>query len=208
MARYVQIERERLADALAEAGPEAPTLCEGWTARDLAAHLVIRERRPDASGGIVFKPLAGWTDHVQRRYRDGKEYSDLVGMVRKPPPWSLLELPGVAEATNLLEFFVHHEDVRRGEPGWAPRPPDAERDAEVWSIVKRMGRTLHRSSPVGVRLRTPAGRETVARPGRGVTVVGEPGELLLQAFGRAAVEVEIVGDPADVVAFGTAGRGL
>jgi hypothetical protein len=59
-----------------------------------------------------------------------------------------------------------------------------------------------------VRLRTPGGREVLARPGAGVTVVGEPGELLLQAFGRSAVEVEIVGDPADVAAFGTAGRGL
>ncbi len=31
-------ERQVLADALLEAGPEASTLCEGWTAHDLAAH--------------------------------------------------------------------------------------------------------------------------------------------------------------------------
>jgi uncharacterized protein (TIGR03085 family) len=124
------------------------------------------------------------------------------------PIWSPFWIGVVDRFANGAEFFVHHEDVRRGEPGWAPRPPDAERDGEVWGILTRMGRMLHRSSPVGVRLRTPGGREVLARPGAGVTVVGEPGELLLQAFGRSAVEVEIVGDPADVAAFGTAGRGL
>ena len=48
-----QLERGRLCDLLLEVGPDAPTLCEGWTAADLAAHLVIRERKPLAAPGIV-----------------------------------------------------------------------------------------------------------------------------------------------------------
>ena len=58
-------ERRGLCDLLLEVGPDAPTLCTGWTTRDLAAHLVVRESRPDASLGIVLPPLSGWTHRVQ-----------------------------------------------------------------------------------------------------------------------------------------------
>jgi hypothetical protein len=37
-------ERLELCDLLGELGPSVPTLLEGWTAHDLAAHLVLRER--------------------------------------------------------------------------------------------------------------------------------------------------------------------
>ncbi len=36
-------EREELCDLFLELGPEAATLCEGWTSTDLAAHLVLQE---------------------------------------------------------------------------------------------------------------------------------------------------------------------
>ena len=48
-----QLERGRLCDLLLVVGPDHPTLCEGWTTADLAAHLVIRERKPLAGPGIV-----------------------------------------------------------------------------------------------------------------------------------------------------------
>ncbi|MGJ4074519.1 maleylpyruvate isomerase N-terminal domain-containing protein [Corynebacterium macclintockiae] len=50
-----QSEREALANLLQQSGPDAPTLCEGWSTRDLAVHLVIREYRPDAAAGLFFK---------------------------------------------------------------------------------------------------------------------------------------------------------
>ena len=52
-------ERAALCDLPDKVGPEAPTLCEGWTTHDLAAHLWIRETDPLGAGGIVAKPLAG-----------------------------------------------------------------------------------------------------------------------------------------------------
>src|SRR5579859_4160339 len=52
-----QQERSTLCDLFVEYGPEAPTLCEGWLAADLAAHLVVRERRPDSGPGLVGPPL-------------------------------------------------------------------------------------------------------------------------------------------------------
>lgn len=47
-------ERRALVATFREVGPQAPTLCEGWNTTDLAAHLVVRERRLDATAGIAF----------------------------------------------------------------------------------------------------------------------------------------------------------
>lgn len=55
MSTFAKRERLLLADLLETAGPDAPTLCEGWQTRDLAAHVVVRERRADAAGGIMIK---------------------------------------------------------------------------------------------------------------------------------------------------------
>ena len=87
MARYAQQERRALAELFARVGPDAPTLCEGWTTADLAAHLVVRERRPDAGPGIVVPMLAGYTDKVQRGVRDGHTWTQLVDKVRSGPPF-------------------------------------------------------------------------------------------------------------------------
>ncbi len=111
------------------------------------------------------------------------------------------------EFGNGAEFFVHHEDVRRGEPGWEPRPADPTRDAQLWAILTRMGGMLFRRSPVGVVLRRPSGEQHVVRTGPGlVVIVGEPAELLLHAFGRSAVRVDLEGEPADVEALSGVAR--
>ena len=68
---YSREERRALCALLDETGPDAPTLCEGWTTGDLAAHLVLRERRPDAAAGVAGGPLAGYTARVQQRIRAG-----------------------------------------------------------------------------------------------------------------------------------------
>ena len=201
-------ERAAICAEFTTVGPDQPTLCGDWTTRELLAHLLVRERQPWAAGGILVPALASLTDKAMRGYAD-TPWAAMIAQLRGGAPlWSPFWLGVVDQYANGAEFFVHHEDVRRGLPGWSPRPPDARRDAEVWTILRRMGRTLHRTSPVGVRLRSTAGQECVAKAGQGVTVVGEPGELLLQAFGRAAVEVEIEGAAADVAAFGGAARGI
>ena len=48
-----QAERAALCDLFVQVGPAAPTLCEGWATYDLAAHLVIRERKPLSGPGLV-----------------------------------------------------------------------------------------------------------------------------------------------------------
>src|SRR5690348_16386408 len=121
MSRYAQIERSAFADALVAAGPSAPTLCEGWNTSDLAAHVIVRERRPDAAPGVFLSFLAGWTERIRTGCRDGHTYPELVHLVRNPPRWTPMAVPALDEATNTIEFFVHTEDVRRAAPGWEPR---------------------------------------------------------------------------------------
>jgi uncharacterized protein (TIGR03085 family) len=182
-------ERRALADLLAELGQDAPTCCEGWTTAHLAAHLVVRDRRPDAMPGYVLEMvpglarLGGWAHRVEDGARERGSYADLVERIRSGPPrWSPLAWPGL-ERLNVPEFAIHHEDVRRAQPGWAPRDLPATVQDRLWSPATlyarrgagRRGVVLRRSDRPGVEARLGAG---------GRTVEGEPLELLLWASGR------------------------
>ncbi|MGW4810081.1 TIGR03085 family metal-binding protein [Kitasatospora cineracea] len=187
MVSLAQGERARLSRLLAAAGPEGPTLCEGWVARDLAAHLVVREGRPDAAAGIRVGALAGWTERVQGKVA-GRGYEGLVKSFRSgPPAFSPFNLPGVDGAANLVEFFVHAEDVRRAVP-FEPEPVGPELAEALWKRVPMVARFGDAKAPVSLRLVHPDGREvTVRRRGTPVvTVSGEPGELVLFLYGRGA----------------------
>lgn len=183
MTAWARQERAALCDLLGEVGPDHPTLCEGWTTQDLAVHLVVREGRPDAGLGILVPGLSGYTAGVSRRIKEGSSYEALVERLRAgPPAWSPFR--PLDEQANLAEFFVHHEDVRRAAPGWAPRELDPAFAEKLWKRVG-MAKMLLRKAPTGVVLRRPGGRTVVARDAEpSVTVEGEPGELVLWAFGR------------------------
>lgn len=185
-----------MSDRFQELGPEAPTLCTGWTTRDLAAHLVLRERRLDAAAGILLRPLAGYTGKVQRDIA-AQPWEELVRQVRTGPPrWSPLGWPVAAEYGNAAEYFVHHEDIRRAQPDWRPRPPDATRDAMFWRSLRTLARLAYRGSPVGVLLQRPDGTALTGKRGPSTVIIsGEVGELLLHAFGRDEVRLDFEGDP-------------
>ena len=114
---YARDERLALSALLDELGPDQPTLCAGWRTADLAAHLVLRERRPDAALGVLGGPLAGHTRRVQQRLTERTPFPELVGQIRTGPPRaSLFAIPGADARANSVEYFVHHEDVRRAQP--------------------------------------------------------------------------------------------
>jgi uncharacterized protein (TIGR03085 family) len=192
---YSRDERRALCALLDKTGPDAPTLCEGWTTGDLAAHLVLRERRPDAAAGVVGGPLAGYTARVQQRIRNRFPFPDLVRIIRSgPPALSVMALPGMDERVNAVEFFVHHEDVRRAAPGWEPRELSSGESDMLWHRL-RMARFMLRKAPVGVELArddidTGTGadgasyRITARNATPAVTVVGSPAELTMWVMGR------------------------
>ncbi|MGW1532020.1 TIGR03085 family metal-binding protein [Streptomyces aureus] len=196
MSTHAKRERLLLADLLEAVGPEAPTLCEGWTTRDLAAHVVVRERRLDAAGGVVVKQLASRLERVMAEFAE-KPYEELIQLLRTGPPrFSPFSLKQVDEASNVVEFYVHTEDVRRAQPDWTPRELDPVFQEALWSRLDRTARLMGRGAPTGVVLRRPNGQTTVLNKGTPVvTVTGEPSELLLFAFGRQGVaDVKLDGD--------------
>ncbi|KPI07212.1 Conserved hypothetical protein CHP03085 [Actinobacteria bacterium OK074] len=201
MSTHAKRERLLLADLLEATGPDAPTLCEGWTTRDLAAHVVVRERRADAAGGLLIKQLASRLERVMAEFTD-KPYDELIQLIRTGPPrFSPFSLKQVDEASNTVEFYVHTEDVRRAQPDWTPRELDPVFQDALWSRLERTARLTGRGAPTGLVLRRPDGQTAVAHKGTPVvTVTGEPAELLMFAFGRqGAADVELDGDKDAIV---------
>lgn len=210
MSTHARRERLLLADLLETAGSDAPTLCEGWTTHDLAAHLVVRERRADAAAGLLLKPLAGRLERVQAEFAE-KPHEELIQLFREGPPrMSPFAVKQVDEAANTIEFYVHAEDVRRAQPDWQPREIDPVFADALWSRIERIAKTVGRKSPVGLVLRRPDGRTAVAHRGTPVvTVTAEPGELAVFLFGRQdAARVELEGDKEAVAKLQAAKLGI
>lgn len=197
MTHFAQAERHALSDLLLEVGPEAPTLCSGWTTSDLAAHLVVRERRLDSVPGNVLSSLSGHTDKVRMSAREGHGWGELVSLIRSGPP---APLRLVDEPFNTVEYFVHHEDVRRAARAWEPRKLDAKEDEALWGRLKVMGRLLSRKSPVGVAGESPGFGFMQMKGGSPLVVLrGSPGELVMAAYGRGShAKIEYEGDELSV----------
>ncbi|MBM0233160.1 TIGR03085 family protein [Micromonospora sp. STR1_7] len=196
MSRYARAERQALADLLLARGPDAPTINEGWATRDLAAHLVLRERRPDAAGGILLPPLRGYAERVRRRLA-ARPYAELVAQVRRPPKWSPVSNPLTDELVNTMEFFIHHEDVRRAVPGWQPRDLAVGLQTALWKRAAPMARLALRRFPADLYVQAPGhGEVSVGRGGERLRVVGAPAELALFLSGRQRVaRVQLDGPP-------------
>ena len=204
-------ERAAICDSFEEFGPDAPTLCEGWNTRDLLAHLLVRERRPDAAAGLVVPFLHKHLEQVTESFKS-EPWDTMIKTFRDGPPvLSVSAIPVVGDKFNLGEFFIHHEDIRRAQTEWVPRDDNPELDDALWKPLKMMGRMLVRKSPVGVTLRSAGRDDIVAKKGdKGVILVGMPGEIVIHLFGRPLDKVHVVvqGDPADVEAFEASSRGM
>ena len=194
------IERAQLCDLFVASGPDAPTLCQGWSTLDLAAHLVVREHDPRAGlaiiGGDRFADL-------ERKLMDGaraKGYESLVERLRGGPPAVPWRLPGLRPLLNTNEWFIHHEDVRRAN-GRGPRE-DPQLDAALWPMVRRMAPIMvRRIKGAGVALAAPGYGEVPAKgTGPSARIEGGPQELTLFLHGRrSAAQVEVTG-PDDALA--------
>ena len=191
-----QAERAALCDTALQVGEDRPTLCEDWTVKDLVVHLLVREGSP-AAIGIAVPPLARLTAMESRRV-GRRGFDALVERLRSGPPvLSPYAVPKLDAMLNTLEFFVHHEDIRRAQPDWSPRALGDDAEKRLWSQLRAAGKTLTRNVPVGVRIENSVtGSTATAKDAtRSVTVRGLPSELTLFMFGRRQqADVELVGD--------------
>ncbi|MFW0789567.1 TIGR03085 family metal-binding protein [Gordonia sp. CPCC 205333] len=204
---FASRERAALVVTMRAVGPDAPTLCEGWTARDLLAHLLLRERRLDSAAGILLPFFAGRTRRVQNQIASQDWDSMLAKLDGGAPWWSPMSWADAL--VNGLEMFVHHEDVRRAQDGWRPRQLSV--GEQCWlSLFLVVGLFTYRQSPVRVVVAVRGGPRFVAKPFRPSTVrlLGEPSELLLHALGRNSVELDYSGDIGDIALLDSAARAV
>ncbi|MGE5135842.1 MAG: TIGR03085 family metal-binding protein [Gemmatimonadota bacterium] len=204
-------ERAQLCDLLGELGPDAPTLLAPWTARDLAAHLILRERDPLAGPGLVLPGAWGRLAERRQRALALRDFGWLIATLRSGPPPGFFRIGWVRELASLNEFFVHHEDVRRAN-GRAPRANEQALDEALWRNVRRAPWFLaRRLRGAGLELQWAGTARTVqARRGEpAARIAGPPGELLLYLFGRQdAAQVEVSGPAAAAEAVRHARFGL
>lgn len=216
MTSLARRERLALADLAEQLGPDAPTLCGDWSTRDLLAHLVVREGSPLGSPGIKVPFMAGLTDREMSRVGDWA-YADIVDRVRRPPLWSPSAIGPVDSLGNLVEMFVHHEDIRRAGADWAPRELSPADQDTLWRPLRALGRLMVRKAGVPVTLRrtdSGAGSKAdsknlaVLRRGDGAVVAGAPSELVLFCYSREQADVELTGDEQAIAALKAAEKGL
>lgn len=209
MTSFARRERHQLCDLLDRVGEAAPTLCGEWTTKDLVVHLLVRERSLLGAPGILVRQFQPLTERVSARVARA-DYALLVDQLRKPL-LSWAAIPAVDAVANAAEFYVHHEDVRRAQPEWAPRTLDADDQQVLWRIVSTGGKTLVRAARVPVvAVDSLSGRRTTLRPGGDPAVVsGPPGELLLFLYGRERlVDLEFDGPEEHVTALRSASFGV
>ncbi|MEZ2188956.1 TIGR03085 family metal-binding protein [Corynebacterium sp. CCM 9204] len=189
---FAATERAELGALLLELGPEAPTLCTGWTTRDMAVHLLLRETRPDALPGLFVPGFGGHLRSVSEKI-GARDYSEIVRKwASGPPRFSPLRL--IDAQVNTVEHFIHHEDVRRARPGWKPRSFSLEDEQQMLVLLRRGAARLLRKSvapvildPEGASPIVAAGHRGIAGSGSDVVrVAGPVGEILVFCFGRQA----------------------
>ncbi len=207
MQHHAVEERLELAHTLRAAGPEAATLCGDWATGQLAAHLVLRERSLcEVAGRLPVPALRRRAEAGIDSYLRQVGYPAAVDAVEAGPPvWSPLSLPPLREAINLLEYLVHHEDVRRAGASWTPRALPVARQRAIWSRLRIAAPLNLRGVAVGIELAWPShGTILTWRARHGapvVTVTGDPVELVLLAFGRQrAAQLDYDGPAAEVAA--------
>jgi uncharacterized protein (TIGR03085 family) len=186
-ATYARKERQALCETARSVGPHAPTLCEGWDVKDLICHLLVRESSLVGAPGIAISALSGLTEKEMARLKR-QPFERLVERLRGHK-LTFYALPPVDAVFNTLEFFVHHEDIRRAQQGWRRRSlPDEALDT-LWRALTAQGTALVQPAgvPVVVR-RTDTDETSTLMPGRRpVELSGPVTEVIFYLFGRDQV---------------------
>lgn len=197
---FSSAERARLVALFHKLGPDAPTLCEGWTTRDLAAHLWVRENRPGAALGMFVPVLSSSLERAMNKAKQ-RDFDQLVDDWGSGPgkfnPVRLID-----STMNAAEHFVHLEDVRRANGMETERDFSRAAEDKLYGALKLLApRLLAKSSqpvvlyPTGFPRVVAANHNLVSEHGDAVVrVFGTVPESLLWVFGRSPTHVTVEGD--------------
>ncbi len=190
---FVQAERQYTLDLLQKLSPKqwhASTLCNGWTVEDIVAHLVARERSTYSDIGLVLPSLHYIHDKKINSIK-AKGHDYILKKLAHYPWW----MPAIA---NTAEFYIHNEDILRGELQMQRPRPSKEAGEILWKalhgitkirkdLVADLGSVQIENIQTGAVLTIEnkhADKDTV--------IAGLPGELLLFVYGRrSAAKVKI-----------------
>ncbi|MCU6478880.1 TIGR03085 family metal-binding protein [Arthrobacter sp. A2-55] len=207
----METERLALVATFRQADPDAPTLCEGWTVRTLLGHLVQREHNPWARMlDTTARPVPGQERRLGALVATARTAAGYEALVQQFAAGTgpLNPMTWLGDGGQLLEYVVHHEDVRRGTGNKDPRTLPAGQLDALWKNLPLMARFTYRRCPVGVSIASP-GRGTTAvhkapsgsRPAA-VVLAGDPVEVALCVSGRQrAANIEVTGSPENTAAF-------
>ncbi|MEV5262433.1 maleylpyruvate isomerase family mycothiol-dependent enzyme [Streptomyces anulatus] len=199
--RMVHAERAALADDLARLDTgqwDAPSLCEGWTVRDVTAHLVDTAR----TTRIGF--VAGL---VRARFDFDRQNARGVERERGASPQETLErlrrvasrttTPPAPLDTRLVEEVVHGEDIRRAVGLVRSYPQEAV--VRALRLQARTPASFGGAKELVARVRLTA-TDADLSIGEGPGVTGPVLSLLLAVSGRRAALGELDGPGLSVLA--------
>ncbi|GAA1847171.1 maleylpyruvate isomerase family mycothiol-dependent enzyme [Pseudonocardia ailaonensis] len=196
----VEAERLGLADALDGLGAAdwaAASLCEGWTVRDVAAHLTLATRLSPVSAFLGVLKARGDINRMigdSARARSGQfEPAELVAQLRETAGSPKRPL-GTKPTDPLVDSLVHAQDMLR--PLGRTREMAAERVAPALDHVFTSAFYGAATKFAGLRL---AATDHEWSHGSGPEVSGPAGELLLIATGRPAGLAALSGEGVDEV---------
>lgn len=184
-------ERADLAEFLATLTPQqwdAPSLCAGWTVKDVVAHMISYEEL--GTLGLLKRFAKGWV--VRANQVGADEFADfsapqLLDFLRAHlQPCGLTA--GFGGMIALVDGTIHHQDIRRALG--RPRTVPADRLERVLALVPGNPRLGAGRRIRGLRLRA---TDVDWEHGHGPKVTG-PGEALLMAMtGRPAALADLAG---------------
>jgi uncharacterized protein (TIGR03083 family) len=139
--QVIVAERLRLADLLDELSAsdwEQPSLCAGWSARDVAAHMTLQQLGARAAAGMMVT-YRGDTDRAIREsarkrsaaWPTGKIIAEIRATAR-----SRRHNFGVTYQETLIDVLVHAQDIAIPLARPYPMPPEATAAAatRIWTM--------------------------------------------------------------------------
>ena len=192
--RLIDERRIALANLLESLRPDewaVPSLCVGWTVRDVAAHLSIAATMPTSEVLRAALRAGGNFDrmiHDTAVHRAARPIEQIIADVRGIVGSRRLA-PTTFWRDALLDILVHGQDIVRPLDRCLPPPTEAARVAADWAWQRRFpffpARRLR-----GIRL---VADDIDWERGSGSELRGPIGSLLLLSTGRAAGLVELTG---------------